>query len=147
MQPKFLILLVDDDSSLIQVLSLAAKISFPEASFIQGHSHTEAVTYIHALDHYGPKLILLDMNLGSNQSGLDFAAFLRVHPEGRFVPIVILTTDQLPTTIGSTYLAGASSFTVKPASFGDWQIYLATLRLYWFNTVTIPPVRFHKLDH
>ncbi|GAB3788477.1 hypothetical protein GCM10028818_55110 [Spirosoma horti] len=147
MQPKFLILLVDDDSSLVEVLPLAVKSSFPEASFIQVHSHSEAIAYIHALDHYGPKLILLDIDLGSNQSGLDLAAFLRVHPEGRFVPIVILTIDQLPTTIGLAYLAGASSFTVKPASFGEWQIYLATLRLYWFSTVTIPPVRFHKLEY
>lgn len=145
MQPKFLILLVDDDSSLLHVLSLAAKISFPEASFIQVHSNEEAITYIHELDHYGPKLILLDIDLGINQSGVDFAAFLRVHPEGCFLPIVMLMIDQLPTTIGLDYLAGASSFTVKPASFRDWQIYLGTLRLYWFNTVTIPPVRFHKL--
>ncbi|GAB3050386.1 response regulator [Spirosoma pulveris] len=147
MQSPFLILLVDDDPLLLDVLHRASRVSFPEASFIQVLSNPEAISYIQELDQYGPKLILLDVDLGSNQSGLDFAAFLRVHPQGRFLPLVMLSIDQLPATVGSAYLAGVSSFTVKPTSFGDWKIYFATLRLYWFRTVTIPPVRFHKLAH
>lgn len=145
MQPKFLILLVDDNPMLIDIVNRASRTSFHEASFVQVHSNSEAISYIHALDNYGPKLILLDIDLGSNQSGFDFAAFMRVHPQGRFLPLVVLTIDQLETTIGSAYLAGISSYTVKPSSFEEWKIYLANLRNYWFCTVTVPPVQFHKL--
>jgi hypothetical protein len=42
---------------------------------------------------------------------------------------------------------GASAYTLKPGSFADWQTYMATLRLYWFSTVTIPPIRFRKLEY
>jgi CheY-like chemotaxis protein len=146
MQPPFSILLVDDDPLLLDILDRASRDSFPEASFTQVHSHSEAVNYIHELNQYGPKLILLDIDLGSNQSGLDFAAFLKAHPQGRFLPLVMLSIDQMSANVGLAYLAGASSFTVKPASFGDWKIYFATLRLYWFRTVTIPSIRFHKLE-
>jgi CheY-like chemotaxis protein len=147
MQPKFLILVVDDDSSLLYVLNSASRLSFPEASFIQVHSVTEAITYIHELDNYGPKLILLDLDLGSSKSGLDLIVFLQSHAQGRFLPVIMLTIDQLPTTITTSYLAGVSSFTVKPFDFEEWKSYFAVLRLYWFSTVTIPPIRFHKLEY
>ena len=145
MQPKFLILLVDDDPLLLEVVNRASRNSFQEASFVQVYSAPEAKTYITALDSYGPKLILLDIDLGFNQSGFEFAAFMHLHPEGRFLPIVILTMDQAPNNIGSAYRNGVSSYTVKPSSFEDWKSYFAHLRDYWFSTVTIPPVRFNKV--
>lgn len=145
MQPKFLILLVDDDPMLLELINRAARSSFPEASFVQVKSNPEAISYIHELDTYGPKLILLDVNLGSDQSGFDFAFFLKVHPQGRFLPIVVLSIDQVPVNITSAYLSGISSYTVKPASFEEWKIYFTILRNYWYITVTIPPILFHKL--
>ncbi|SFF21725.1 response regulator [Spirosoma endophyticum] len=147
MQPKFLILLVDDDPLLVDILTRAAQGSFPEAFFIQVFSSSEAITYIQALDGRGPKLVLLDIDLGAKLNGFDFLAFLRTHDQARFLPVVMLTVDDLPSTIGSAYLMGASSFTVKPASFEGWKTYFATLRLYWFSTVTIPPIRFQKWDY
>ncbi|MVM41515.1 response regulator [Spirosoma sp. HMF3257] len=148
MQPKFLILLVDDDRLLVDILRKASQVSFPEASFIQVFSASEAISYIHALDDkWGPKLILLDIDLGATLNGFNLLAFLRTHTEARFLPIVMLTVDELPTTIGTAYTVGVSSFTVKPASFEGWKNYFATLKLYWFSTVTIPPIRFRKLNY
>lgn len=147
MQPKFLILLVDDDPLLGDILDRASRISFAEASFIQVYSAAAAKTYINELEWHGPKLVLLDIDLGSDQTGFNLLAFLSSHREARFLPVVMLTVDQLASTITEAYLVGASSYTVKPSSFGDWQTYMATLRLYWFSTVTIPPIRFHKLEY
>lgn len=140
-------MLVDDDALLLGILSRAAQVSFPEASFIQVHTSSEATTYIQSLEGHGPKLVLLDIDLGGKRSGFDFLTFLRMHTEARFLPIVILTVDDLPSTIGNAYNVGASSFTVKPTSFEGWKTYLATLQLYWFSTVTIPPIRFRKWDY
>ncbi|MFD2937389.1 response regulator [Spirosoma flavum] len=107
---KFPILLVDDDSLLGDILNRACRDSFPEASFSQVSSALEAISYINGLDNRGQKLILLDIDLGTSLNGFDFLAFLRTHAQGRFLPIIILTTDELPTTIGTAYLVGASSF-------------------------------------
>jgi len=145
MQVKFLILLVDDDPLLLDVLNRASRNTFPEASFVQVQSNSQAISYIEELDTYGPKLVLLDISLGTNQSGYDFAVYLKNHPQGRFLPIVVLTIDQLPINIMSAYLSGISAYTVKPDSFEDWKVYFAILRGYWFTTVTIPPIRFRKL--
>ena len=145
MQLKFLILLVDDDPSLLDVFTRASRNTFPEASFVQVQSNSQAISYIQKLDTYGPKLILLDIDLGSNQSGYDFAFYLKVHPQGRFLPIVVLSVDELPVNITSAYISGISAYTVKPDSFEGWKNYFAILRSYWFITVTIPPIRFQKL--
>jgi CheY-like chemotaxis protein len=145
MQPKFLILLVDDDPLLLDILTRASRNTFPEASFVQVQSNSQAISYIEELDTYGPKLVLLDISLGTDQSGYDFAFYLKVHPQGRFLPVVVLSVDQLPINITSAYISGISSYTVKPYSFEEWKIYFAILRGYWFTTVTIPPIRFQKL--
>lgn len=145
MQPKFLILLVDDDPLLLDVFTRASSYTFSEASFVQVQSNSQAISYIEELDTYGPKLVLLDIDLGSNQSGYDFAIYIKVHPQGRFLPIVVLTVDQLPINITSAYISGVSAYTVKPDSFEEWKVYFAILRNYWFSTVTIPPIRFQKV--
>ncbi|GAB4016842.1 response regulator [Spirosoma sp. KCTC 42546] len=147
MKSNFPILLVDDDALLVDILHRASRDHFPEASFIQVFSNTEAIAYINALDGHGPKLVFLDIDLGSSVNGLDFLAFLQAHAQGRLLPVIMLTASQLPSTILTTYSTGAASFTVKPFSFDDWKMYFITLRQYWFDTVTIPPIRFYKRDY
>lgn len=146
MQPKFMILLVDDDPQLADILHRASRVTFPEASFTQVHSHTEAISYINGLDTYGPRLVLLDIDLGESHTGFDFVTFLRAHQQARFLPIVMLTVDELPSAINSAYLVGASSFTLKPSSYEDWKAYMSILRLYWYSTVTMPLIQFHKAE-
>jgi CheY-like chemotaxis protein len=145
MRPPFLILVVDDNPLLLDLCTRAAKEHFPEASFLQVHSCPEAIQYIHQLDYFGPRLILLDIDLNSNQSGFTFLMFLKAHPQARFLPVIMLTVDESPATIDTAYEQWASSFTVKPDSFGGWKQYFLLLRQYWFNTATLPAVRFHKL--
>ncbi|GAB4025458.1 response regulator [Spirosoma koreense] len=144
MSVPFLILVVDDDPDLIDVLSRTAKHSFPEAHFIQVHSSLEAKDYFDKLEGYGPKLILLDLALQEKTTGLDFLTYLRANSQTRSIPVIILTVSQRDSDIQEAYAFGVSSFTQKPFSTDDWMMYWQNLRLYWFNTVTLPPVRFTK---
>jgi len=144
MPAQFSILLVDDDPLLAEIINRASRRSFPEASFVQVYSATQAITYLNNLDGYGPKLILLDLDLQDKVNGLDFLIFLRSHDEARFLPVVMLTASQLPSDVVEAYTIGASSFTIKPFSFGDWVLYLGTLKEYWLRTVTLPLIRFTK---
>ena len=147
MRPPFLILVVDDDPLLLDICTRASKEHFPEASFLQVRSCSEAIQYIHELDGFGPKLILLDIDLNSNQSGFTLLTFLKEHAQARFLPVVMLTVDESRDTVVAAYSEWTSSFTIKPDSFGGWKQYFLVLRQYWFNTVTVPAVRFHKLDY
>ena len=142
MNAKFSILLVDDDPHLLDILCRAASRSFPEAIFSQIHSSTQAQAYLNQLDGYGPKLILLDIDLKQTETGLDFLVFLGAHPEGRLLPVIMLTVSSLGEDKAKAYSLGATSFTLKPFDFDGWVKYLAILRLYWFETVTLPGIRF-----
>lgn len=138
----FPILLIDDDPSLAEVLTRAARSHFPEASFHQVYSAGEAKRYVEQLKGYGPKLILLDINLKEMITGFNLLAYLHAHPQARLVPVLMLTVSQLSTDIKLAYETGASSFTVKPFSYEDWQTYLVNLRQYWYKTVSLPSIQF-----
>jgi DNA-binding NarL/FixJ family response regulator len=144
MRAPFLILVVDDDPLLLDILNRASRNSFPEASFRQLTSCTEAIRYIHELDGYGPKLVLLDIHLNSSQSGFTFLTFLKNHTQARSLPVIVLTLDDAHETVETAYEALTASFTVKPDSFEGWKQYFVLLRQYWFEMVTVPSVRFHK---
>ena len=145
MPNQFLVLLVDDDESLLDILVKAAHVSFPEATFKQVSRFDEAKQYIEELERM-PQLVLLDVDLQDRVDGLDFLALIRVHPKGRALPVVILSANYTPQLVERSYSFGASSFTVKPFSFDDWKRYLLRLRMYWFETVTLPDVRYYKSD-
>ncbi len=140
----FPILVVDDDPLLLEILTRASVHSFPEASFTQLYTAGAAIHYIKELDGYGPKLVLLDIDLADVANGFDFLALLEAHPEARLLPVVVLSSSRLPEDIETTYSHGASSFTNKPFSYQEWKTYLNQLRIYWFDTVTTPRIWFHK---
>ena len=144
MMPKFSILVVDDDPLLVDILRIASAHTFPEASFIQVYSDLEAISYINQLDGYGPKLVLLDIDLGGNTNEFAFIALLRAHKEAHLLPVVILTVNPLSDQVMAAYSFGASAFTIKPFSYEGWKAYLGHLRLYWFQTVTLPKIYFNK---
>ena len=146
MPNQFLVLLVDDDQSLLDILVQAAQTSFPEATFKQVSRFDEAKVYIEELDGKMPQLVLLDIDLQDRVDGLDFLALIRVHPKGRALPVVILSAGHTPQLIERAYSFGASSFTIKPFTFDEWKSYLIRLRMYWYETVTLPDVRYYKSD-
>lgn len=146
MPNQFLILLVDDDQSLVDILGRAAQGSFPEASFKQVSRFDEAKKYIDELDGKIPKLVLLDVDLQDRVDGLDFLALIRVHPKGRALPVIMLSAHYTPQLVERAYSFGASSFTVKPFTLDEWKRYLLRLRMYWYETVTLPDVRYYKSD-
>lgn len=141
---QFPILVLDDDPSLIDILSSAAKSSFPEASFTQVYRVEEAKKYILDLDGSGPKLVLVDIDLKSEEDGLNFLDFLQAHPIARFIPVIVVTVSQTPLDVKNTYLRGASSFLVKPMSLEGWKNALVILRQYWLETTSLPTIQFTK---
>ncbi|MBD2703315.1 response regulator [Spirosoma sp. BT702] len=143
MAATFRILLVDDDPHLIDILRIASTESFPEAYYVQVHSYSEALNYFSQLDGHGPQLLLLDLNLGS-MTGFELLKELRAHPTIYMLPIVVLTVSQLDVDVKKSYKDGASSFIRKPETLADWKKYVEQLRLYWLDTVTLPPIVYRK---
>lgn len=147
MARKFSILLIDDDRELGPILKRASKDVFPEADYVQVFSCKEAQTYFEKLDTYGPKLILLDLDMSST-SGLAFLAYLKKGPlKAESIPVIMLTVSELPADIFNAYQFGAAAFTTKPFSYSEWKDYLKVLRGYWQDTVSTEPVRFYPKSY
>ncbi|UFH57749.1 response regulator [Spirosoma sp. KNUC1025] len=142
MPHKQTILLVDDEKAIADILNRAAAAVFPAAEFIHIDSFNEAVEYFLGLKGKGPRLILLDYNLHSSMTGLDFLHLVRHHPHGRLVPVVILSSNPSERLVKEALLFGASAVTAKPFSFADWKAYVGQLRSYWFDIATIPSLHF-----
>ncbi|GAB2564679.1 response regulator [Spirosoma aerophilum] len=144
MPTSFSILLVDDDPTIADVLNHAAVSTFREANFIHVSTFHQAASYLEGLHGFGPRLILLDLNLQGDLNGLDFLTLLRDHPQGCLVPVIMLSANQESTAPGETYSRGANVFTVKPFSYSGWKSYVSQLRTYWFETVQTPQLWFDK---
>ncbi|WP_080236934.1 response regulator [Spirosoma rigui] len=144
MPTSFPILLVDDDADVADLLNRIAVTDFPEAVFLHVDSFAQAASYLDNLEGRGPRLVLLDVNLRTGLTGLDFLTLIREHPQGRLVPVVMLSSSQLDTDIHEALNRGASLFTQKPFTYVEWRQYVQNMRLYWYETVTTPNPKFMK---
>ncbi|QDK81583.1 response regulator [Spirosoma sp. KCTC 42546] len=142
MPTTFTILLVDDDPEIADILTRVSIKSFPEARFIHVRHFADAVKYLDNLNGLGPNVVLLDIHLQTEPSGFEFLTLMRNHPIGCLVPIIILTATSTKTLALEAYNRGATAFTVKPFTYHDWKTYVDQLRLYWFETATIPRLYF-----
>ncbi|GAB3939790.1 hypothetical protein GCM10028805_00730 [Spirosoma harenae] len=142
--PRFPILLVEDDLATIDVLQRAATICFPEADIIAITTFEEAVVYLYNLEGKGPRLILLDVFLPGQRTGLDFLQLLKAHPLGKLLPAIVLSKSENLKHVREAYRLGAASYFTKPFSFQGWKRLLSDLRLFWCETATLPQTYFEK---
>ena len=146
MPAVFTILLIDDDATIADLLTRAAATTFPEAVFVHSSTYDQAAGYLGDLTGRGPRLILLDINLRTGLSGFDFLSLVRQHPQGHLVPIIMLSASDDSADRGEAYRRGATVYSQKPFSFQAWKRYVASLRAYWFETVTLPAIWFQQED-
>jgi CheY-like chemotaxis protein len=65
-----------------------------------------------------PSHVVLDLKL-PRFSGLEVLSWIRSHPVLDRMPVIILTSSQLPTDIQKATALGIDAFLVKPVSFRD----------------------------
>ncbi len=84
-----------------------------------------------------PGLILLDLNM-PRKDGRDALREIKLHPELRRIPVVVLTTSRADTDISRIYELGANSFVAKPVSYDSLVQVMRSLVSYWFELVELP---------
>lgn len=146
MKPSFPILLVDDDTATLDVIQRAFSQCFPEANLMAVSSYKQAIAYINGLEGYGPKLILLDLELKTGPTGFDLLTLIRLHPLGKLIPVVILTSNDSDDDISHAYSLGANAYNLKPFGYAGWKEYVLNIRAYWFNSARVPKLYFDEAD-
>lgn len=102
------ILTVDDSASIRQMVAFTLRDA--------GHTLVEAVDGRDALAKFGLQpvdLVLTDLNM-PNMNGIELIRQIRAVPAGRFVPILLLTTESEPAKKVEARAAGATGWIVKP---------------------------------
>lgn len=84
-----------------------------------------------------PDLILLDLNM-PRKDGREALKEIKVNPQLRSIPIIILTTSKAEEDIFRTYELGVNSFISKPVSYEELVELVKKLEMYWFETVKLP---------
>ncbi|WP_024873179.1 response regulator [Tolumonas lignilytica] len=87
-----------------------------------------------------PTVVLLDINL-PRVNGLDVLAKLRLDPQTKLLPIVILTSSDDERDRLKSYENGANSFVNKPLDFSEFAETVARLGIYWMLTNKPAPSR------
>jgi CheY-like chemotaxis protein len=106
----------------------------------------EATRYLEGKDFYKdrvkhpfPHLILLDLKM-PRFSGFDFLEWLRFKAPDQlhFIPVVVLSSSNLPQDIARAYALGVNSFMVKPVNWEEFRHRLQMLASYWADNVETP---------
>lgn len=83
-------------------------------------------------------LILLDLKLPL-LSGLEVLQALRADPRGRWIPVVVLTTSEMPSDIARAYEGGANAYLQKPMAFLDLVNLVEAIQAFWLSLNVLHP--------
>jgi len=78
----------------------------------------------------GPKLVLLDLKL-PKVDGFEVLRRIKLDPNTRMVPVVVLTSSREERDIVESYNLGVNSYIVKPVDFTQFAEAIKQLGLYW----------------
>ena len=85
-----------------------------------------------------PQLIVMDINL-PRLSGSDLIRQIRLIPEHKVTPLVVLSGGQDPRDVRSAYESGAMCLLRKPADLEEYLECVRTLMVLWTRFATLPP--------
>jgi CheY-like chemotaxis protein len=141
------ILLADDDEEdrMLTADALAESRVVNDFRFVQDGD--ELLDYLYHRGQYTdpasaptPGLILLDLNM-PRKDGREALREIKVDPDLRRIPVIILTTSKAEEDIYRTYDLGANSFITKPVSFEGLVSVMRDIGRYWIEIVELPPDR------
>lgn len=136
--PRFDVLVIDDDQTTFDLIEHLANELFTEANFICLLSAQQVTDYLENPKNKLPQLVLLDIDLHQDVDGLSLLPHLHSRFRGQ-VPIVMFTMSDLPSSVKQAYSLGAVAYTTKPHDLAGWKEYITILRKYWYEITLLPP--------
>ncbi|MVM35519.1 response regulator [Spirosoma sp. HMF4905] len=140
------VLIVEDNDDQWQIIQQAMRQCIREVTAQRVSNIEQALTLLNDWRYQEweiPKLILLDLYLPTNSDGWQLLKFIKTMPVNfSQIPIVMLTSSADRTDIMDAYRLGISAYLVKPIEFADWLTCFRQLRIYWWETATLPQTQY-----
>ncbi len=84
-----------------------------------------------------PSLILLDLNL-PKKNGHEVLAAIKSDDSLRTIPVIILTTSDLESSIINAYCNRANCYLIKPIEFDKFVEMVRAIGQFWLRIVSLP---------
>ncbi|KAA9349234.1 response regulator [Larkinella humicola] len=140
------ILVVEDNLDQGIVIRKALQQTFPDAQLVQVDTPEHAISYLEELKDCEwnlPKLIIQDLYMPQREDGWQILDAIRHFPMPIcMIPVIMLSSSDHPDDIREAYERGSSCYVVKPFAFDQWLERFDGLRQYWWNTASLPTVRY-----
>ena len=144
MDARATILVVEDDANDLFFLKRAFDLVGAKCSMQAVGDGAEAIDYLRGVDDYAdraryplPVLILMDLKM-PRMDGFEFLTWLRREPALKIIPVVVLSSSNLPDDVQRAYDLGANSFVVKAQDNTTLPDTLKTLASYWLEICETP---------
>ena len=144
MEERATILVVEDDPNDLFFLKRAFTTVQTQCLMQAVGDGAEAIDYLRGVDDYAdrqrfplPKLILMDLKM-PRVNGFEFLSWLRREPGLKLIPVVVLSSSNLPADVKRAYDLGANSFVVKLQDTTALPETLKTLATYWLEICETP---------
>ena len=101
----------------------------------------EALAFLRRQGKYSdaprPDLILLDLNL-PKKDGRQVLAEIKVDPQLKLIPVVVLTTSAAERDILKTYELNANCYVSKPIDLEQFITVVKLIEMFWLAVVKLP---------
>ena len=135
------ILLVEDNPGDVRLTIEALKDGRISNNLHVARDGTEGLRFLHreGPDEQAarPDLILLDLNL-PKKNGREVLAEIKVDPELRRIPVVVLTTSQADEDVFKSYDLHANCYINKPVDFDQFIRVVRSIEDFWLTVVKLP---------
>lgn len=135
------VLLVEDNPDHVELIIGALHSDRAPLHIYVATDGEEGLDFLHQRGPYAdaprPKLILMDIKLPKVQ-GIEVLRRIKVDPQLRSIPVVMLTTSANTRDIVESYRCGANSYIVKPVGFARFVQVIKDLQLYWLVVSRLP---------
>lgn len=136
------ILLVDDDSDFLLFVDRAFRQNGVTSPIHHVHNGAEAIDYMMGVGKFSdrntyeyPTFIMTDLKM-PRADGFAVLQHLKGNPEWAIIPTVVFSSSADLDDIKKSYMLGASSYHVKPASMSKLREHLNILHKYWMTCET-----------
>jgi two-component system, chemotaxis family, response regulator Rcp1 len=135
------IFLVEDNLGDIRLIQEALKSTTVECDIAIARDGVDAMAYLRREGDYKdairPDLILLDLNL-PRKDGREVLADIKVDPELRHIPVVVLTTSRNEEDIHNSYDLFVNCYISKSRNLSQLFKIVRGIEEFWLETVALP---------
>jgi len=139
------VLIVEDcpnDQALMKLAVDEAKTSFEIVVVTDGQEALDWLfrkgTHSNRDEQSYPALVLMDLKLPI-LSGLGVLQAIRKDPQGLLIPVVALTTSEMPSDIAKAYELGANAYVQKPMEFPRLVSLVEAIQAFWLTFNVLHP--------